>query len=83
VGGGAAKRVILTRKGEQVDVVFWFSDGRSRHSSASKYWLQTTLRHLTMDRASPEPVMAILWSSGSENLDWTEVFDRFPVVFDL
>jgi hypothetical protein len=45
---------------ENLEAVFWFSNGRRCHSSFPRYWWQTTTRRLTLGRSGPEPLMVVL-----------------------
>lgn len=83
VRGGVARQVILTRGTERAEVVFWFSDGSTRHGSATKYWLQTALRRLTVGSAGPEPVLVMLWTVGPQSPDWADLFEHFTAVFEF
>ncbi|ABB24251.1 exosortase-associated EpsI family protein [Pelodictyon luteolum] len=83
VDGGTATLLSLTRKGQQREAVFWFSDGSSRHSSVLRYWLQTTLRRLTFGASGKEPVLLILQSIEHDRPDWQSLLERCLFLFEV
>lgn len=83
VPGGLARLLQLQRKSEAVEVVYWITDGRSRHASPLQYRWQTALRRLSMGKSGPEPVLVMLQPVDSNTADWSAVFARFPEILDL
>ena len=83
VPGGAAEHFALQRGGNRAEAVVWFSNGHTRHASAPRHWRETIARRLTLGRSGPEPVLVILQPLAGETVDWTELFDRFPALFDV
>lgn len=83
IPGGTAQQLTLRRSALQAEAVFWFSNGRTRHDSASRHWRETILRRLSLGRSGPEPVLVILQPLSGESVDWTELFDRFPALFEV
>lgn len=56
------------------EAVVWFSNGHSRHSSPVKYFLQTSLRRLSLGYSGPEPVMILLQTRyGQRSNSWNDV----------
>lgn len=62
ISGGEANWFRIERAGRQGEVIYWFSDGKSRHASFLKYWCWTTLRRLTMGRCGEAPILAVVQS---------------------
>ncbi len=83
IDGGQADLLRISREGLNREAVFWFSDGRSRHASIVRYWLQTTLRRLMFGYFQPEPVMVILQSTGNANPDWHKILDRCGFLYEI
>jgi hypothetical protein len=76
---GNAHRVVLRRGTEELEAVYWFSDGRSAHGSPLRYWLDTTLRRLTFGRSGNEPVLILIVPVQGRGPNWTEWLRRWPV----
>lgn len=83
IPGGSAKHLEMQRPDKRADAVLWFSDGQTRHASAMRQWMQTVLRRVTFGASGEEPVLIILQPVLGETVEWGEVFDQFPAVFDL
>lgn len=83
VPGGTALQLGLRRGASVAEAVVWFSNGHDRHASAPRHWRETVLRRLTLGRSGPEPVLVILQPMNGETIDWPELVDRFPALFDL
>lgn len=81
--GGKACLLRMTKNSESHETIYWFSTGTSRHASVFRYWLQTTLRRLTLGRSGQEPVMIILQSLGEDSPDWRTIVDQFGPLYDL
>lgn len=73
----------LRRKGERQDVLYWFSDGRSRHASVVRYWIQATLRRVTLGRSGKEPILVMIQSVSGEPVDFPKVIEMFGVLSDI
>ncbi|HUR60233.1 MAG TPA: exosortase-associated EpsI family protein [Opitutaceae bacterium] len=67
---GHANLIRAAQGTRRVDLLFWFSDGRTAHTSMTRYWWQTTLRRLTFGRSGPEPVLIVLQSHGAQQPEW-------------
>ncbi len=81
--GGNGKLLRLTRKDEENDVLYWFSDGFERHGSVSRYWVQTTLRRLTLGVSAEEPVLVILRPVEGNAINWRKLVDQFGPIYML
>lgn len=83
VPGGEAARLTLTNDREQREALYWISDGRARHTQPPRYWGQTALRRLTLGRSGPEPVLVLVQANRSGSVNWEELPNRLPALFDL
>lgn len=59
---GAACQLTLRRGAQTRHVLYWFSDGKTRFTSAPQAWLVSTGRRLTLGYASPAIVLVLLES---------------------
>jgi hypothetical protein len=75
---GEAVRVRLQKAGEELDAVYWFSDGRRAHASPTRYWWDTTRRRLTLGASGPEPVLVLLVPAQGGAVSWPEWLDKWP-----
>ena len=75
--------VQLKKNDRTAEAMFWFSDGTERHSSALRYWLQTTLRRLSLGRSGEEPLLVILQPLTGTALQWDRLLVRFPLPFEF
>ncbi|SCY30113.1 exosortase-associated EpsI family protein [Desulfoluna spongiiphila] len=83
IEGGEALLLTLTRDGEKRRVLYWFTNGASRHSSVIRYWLQTTIRRLTFGHSGPEPLFVVLQPAGDSAPPWHRVIHHFGPIHDL
>ncbi len=83
VSGGNAKLLTLKKNDRTAEAMFWFSDGTERHTSALRYWLQTTLRRLSLGRSGEEPLLVILQPLTGTALQWDRLLVRFPLPFEF
>ena len=81
--GGKARLLTLVREQEKRRVLYWFTNGASRHSSVIRYWFQTTLRRLTFGLSGPEPLFIILQPAGDSAPHWHRVIHHFGPIHDL
>ncbi len=70
---GRARWLKLSRDDDQLDVLFWLTNGGTRHASFLRYWWQTTLRRLTLGHSGQEPVLVVVQSFGADQPAWPEV----------
>jgi len=66
-----------------VEVMFWITDGRSRHGSAMWAWWQSTLRRMTFGTSGDEPVLFILQPLPGGTVNWDNVLVAFPELFEI
>ena len=83
VDGGNADIVQQTKDGRTTESLIWFSDGKTRHASAPRYWWQTTLRRLTLGKSGAEPVLVNVSPYSTNVIDWKRLADEFPALFEL
>lgn len=60
IDGGAARSVRIANQQSESNIMYWFSDGRTRHASILRYWWQTTLRRITFGASGDEPLLVIV-----------------------
>jgi len=73
VANGSAV-IIKMRKGLFYrEAVLWFSNGKSRHASIFKFYLQTALRRLTFGWSGGEPIRIIIQPASSSKTNWAEI----------
>jgi len=75
---GEAVRVTLRKDGAELEAVYWFSDGRQAYASPPRYWLDTTLRRLTLGASGPEPVLVLLVPAQGRVADWSQWLASWP-----
>lgn len=74
IPGGQA-RVICSRKElRQSTLIYWFSDGTTRHNSFARYLWQVSLQRLTAGQISNEPYLVILQPCNASNTNWDGCF---------
>lgn len=72
-GSGTVLRVI--EDGMEKEVLFWFSDGVSKHASPARYWLQASWRRATLGRLGNEPLLLIVEPMDSGPVNWFRLLD--------
>lgn len=80
-GNGTALRVV--DQGIEKDVLFWFSNGATKHASPTRYLLQTSLRRATLGWLGEEPVLLLVEPLEPAPVNWYRVLDEFPWLMDL
>ncbi len=83
VKDGNASKLIIEKNGEQREALFWFSDGNTRHSSPLKYWLQTSLRRLSLGASGGEPLLIVVQPLTSDPVDWKAFTQHFSKLFEI
>ena len=76
--GGRATRQVFRRGNESRDLVFWFSDGKSRYGSLVRHGWESALRRITFGRSGDAPVSISLQASGDPSPDWDVVLQALP-----
>lgn len=83
IPGGTASKLLIEKDGEQREALFWFSDGKERYSSPLKYWLQTSLRRLTLGLSGGEPLLIVVQPLTNEPVDWNAFKQHFSRLFEV
>lgn len=83
IPGGEATWLTLKKADVQLEAVFWFSDGASRHSSFPRYWGQTTLRRITLGGSGSEPVLVLLQLYENAPSQWSDFLKELVGVLKL
>ena len=83
IPGGTARVLQMTKNGQSAEILFWITEGRTRHASALRAWWQSTLRRLTFGLSGDEPVIFILQPMPGETVNWDTLLAEFPALFDV
>jgi hypothetical protein len=83
IAGGEARLIRALRDGHETESLVWFSDGRTRHASAPRYWWQTTFRRLTLGGSGPEPVLVIVQPLDARAVNWRRLLQDLPFLDGL
>jgi hypothetical protein len=81
--GGEATWMRGGQEARELQAVFWFSDGKTRHASPLRYWWQSTLRRLSLGRSGPEPVLIVVQSFGNDQPVWPELAQKVATTLAL
>ena len=76
--GGYAKIVRMQKGYKYQEAMVWFSDGKTRHTSALWYFIQTTFRRLTLGASGEEPVLIVLRPMETSMVNWQEFVKGIP-----
>lgn len=83
LAGGEARIVQLRRGAEASEAVFWYSDGRTRQTSAWRAWAGTIGQRLQFWRSSGETVLIMLQPAGPRVIDWPKLLRDVPELLAL
>jgi Protein of unknown function (DUF3485) len=83
VPGGNAMLVHMKKDGKTIEAIYWFSNGKEHYSSALTYWIQATLRRLTLGLSGPEPVLITIQPINSDKIQLNFLEKEFPEIFHL
>jgi len=83
IENGEARLLFLEKDGSYREAAYWFSDGKKRHTSVVRYWIQATLRRITMGRSGKEPILIMLQSAEEHPVNFRKIFDEFGILFLL
>ena len=83
IPGGTAAKLVIEKDGHQREALFWFSDGKERYSSPLKYWMQTSLRRLTLGLSGGEPILFVVQPLTNEPVDWNAFKQHFSKLFEI
>lgn len=80
---GRVKLCRLRRGDETAEILYWFGDGTRRHGSALRYWIDASLRRLTLGWSGREPLLVLLQPLGDGKVDWTWILENSRPLFAL
>ncbi|HOO46577.1 MAG TPA: exosortase-associated EpsI family protein [Deltaproteobacteria bacterium] len=83
VEGGNALVLNLKRNDENREVLYWFTNRKTRHTSVVRYWIQATIRRITLGRSGQEPILVMMQSLDNESIEWREILDQFGLLFEI
>jgi hypothetical protein len=79
--GGEARVLRLTKGSQSVEAMYWFSDGRQRHTSATRLWWESVLSRLRLRDPSATPVLVLLQPVAGESVTWQDLPHHCPQLF--
>jgi len=80
---GNAIQIKLAKGDQQREALFWFSDGNTQYGSPFRYWIQTTLRRISLGATGEEPVLIMIQPIETTEVDWENVKKDFPQLFKM
>lgn len=80
---GNGSKLLITKDNQQREALFWFSDGSKQHSSPLNYWLQTSLRRLTLGMSGNEPLLIVVQPLMNEPVNWEAFKKHFSNLFEI
>lgn len=80
---GYGSKLLIVKDNQQREALFWFSDGKSQHSSPLNYWLQTSLRRLSLGMSGNEPLLIVVQPLVNEPVNWEAFKKDFSNLFEL
>lgn len=67
---GEAALLTLDNGKQTQEALYWFSDGDVQYASPLRYWIQTTLRRLSLGTTGDEPLLIVVQPVTSEPVNW-------------
>jgi hypothetical protein len=83
IEGGSAVLLHLKSSSSSRDVAYWFSDSQTRHASVVRYWLQATMKRISMGRSGREPILIMLQSIDGNPINLVEIMNQFGPLFEV
>lgn len=83
IPGGQGNLIQMTKDGYQRQAVFWFSNGTSRFASPIRYWIEATVRRITLGWSGQEPVLIMIQPLDNKPVDWQKVIGVLNPVFNI
>jgi hypothetical protein len=83
IKNGNASKLLISKQGEQREALFWFSDGTDHYNSPLRYWIQTSLRRLTLGLSGNEPVLILVQPLQGDPVDWNAFQTHFSALYQL
>jgi len=81
--GEACSLDVTGPDGRPISMLFWYSDGQTRHASAWRYWLQTASRRVTRGVSGEEPLLITISTPGKVGGAWPQLMERCPELLAL
>ena len=75
---GHATLLKMRRGIQRREALVWFSDGQKQHASAMTYFVQTTLRRLTLGYSGEEPLLIVIQPLNTQTLNWKALINDIP-----
>jgi hypothetical protein len=84
IPGGTACRLELKKDSLASEAVFWFSNGKDRHDSPAKVWLQSAARRLSFGKGGPAPVLILISPAiPGTPVNWQALIEEMPELANL
>ena len=83
IPGGDANLLNITKDGVATQAIFWFSDGTSRYTSPLRYWMEATLRRLSLGYSGQEPVLIMIRPLDDKNINWEQTLKALHPVLQI
>lgn len=80
---GNANLLVISKDNQTREALFWFSDGKTQYSSPMQYWLQATLRRLTLGMSGSEPILIVVQPIQNDTVFWNRFEKQFTSLFEL
>lgn len=83
IPGGEASLVSMNKDGYERQALFWFSNGTTRFASPMHYWIEATIRRVSLGWSGPEPVLILIQPLDNKSVDWHKLIDALNPVFSI
>lgn len=83
IPGGSATLLRLLRAQEKREILYWISDGRTRHTSQLRAWYASAWRRMTRGRSGRAPILVVIQPAGPRPVAWDQLTERLPELFAL
>lgn len=81
---GDAEEVTISRNSRDKVALFWFTNGVVEYRSPLRYWMEATLRRLTLGWSGREPVLILIQPlDTTTDVDWKKVLGTFSPLINL
>lgn len=80
---GVARLLSLQQGQQSTELAYWFSDGSQSYHSIIQYWMNTTLRRLTLGHSGDEPILILIRPVQPGSLNWDEIAHHFIPLLGL
>ncbi len=81
--GGTVAFVKLKKDGKEQDAMYWFTNGKDTYDSPLKFWIQATIRRLSLGMSGQEPILIVVQPVDNTALDWKKIVHTFPQLLTL